>query len=442
MRPAAVVGSGGIRSSSFRGRTRRPMIETTRLRNGLMVLTEAIPHAVSVSAGVWIHRGARNEPTEWNGISHFVEHLFFKGTERRSAMEISREIESVGGSLNAFTGKEFICLHGRVLHSDLPLLLDLLGDIVGHSTLPEEEIEREREVILQEIRMIEDSPEDLVHELFSGTYWRGHPLGRSTLGTRETIGRLDRKSLLSYAGLLRDPSRILVSAAGRLDHREVVRLVEARFDLPEGKAADLSVERPTPHRGLHLYLKELGQAHVCLGTQAYAYSHPSRYAYHVLNTLLGGGMSSRLFQEIREKRGLAYSVYSYQSSYSDTGLLGIYVGTGREAVIEVVDLVSENLARLKAEPVSSSELGTAKEQLKGNLLLSTESTGSRMSKLAMNQMYFGKQLEMDDVIREIEKVRADDVQRISRDLFRPETIGLTVLGDIDREALAEMRVAC
>lgn len=418
------------------------MIKSSTLPNGVRILTETIPHAISVSAGIWILRGSRSEPTEWNGITHFVEHLFFKGTETRTALELSREIESVGGSLNAFTGKEFTCLHARALHTHLPLIMELLADIFLRSNLPEEEIERERQVILQEISMVEDSPEELVHELFAGAYWRGHPLGRSTLGTKEIIGRLDRLTLANYARFLHDPERVLLTASGRLDHEEVVRFAEEFLDFSASESRDLTMEKPSPHRGLQLHLKDLGQAHICLGTLGYPYSHPRRYGYHVLNTLLGGGMSSRLFQEIRERRGLAYSVYSFQASYLDAGMLGVYVGTGREAVTQVVELLAENFSRLKSEEVSSDELRTAKEQLKGNLLLSTESTGSRMSKLAMNQIYFGKQLDIDDVIEEIERVNAEDVRAISGDLFRPEYLGLTVLGDIDRDALASLNIDC
>ena len=418
------------------------MNHSSRLRNGVRILTETIPHAISVSAGIWILRGSRSEPSEWNGITHFVEHLFFKGTASRTALDISREIESVGGSLNAFTGKEFLCLHARALYNHMPLIMELLGDIFLRSNLPEQEIERERQVILQEINMVDDSPEELIHELFAGAYWRGHPLGRSTLGTREIIGRLERKSLAEYIGLLQDPERVLLTVSGRLDHDEVVRVAEEHLDFSANGAEGVTLEKPSPHRGLHLHLKDLGQAHICLGTLGYPYSHPQRYGYHVLNTLLGGGMSSRLFQEIRENRGLAYSVYSFQAAYLDTGMLGVYVGTGREAVTEVIDLLVENFSRLKREDVSADELRTAKEQLKGNLLLSTESTGSRMSKLAMNEIYFGRQLEMDDVIEEIEQVTAAHVREISEELFRPEYLGLTVLGDVDRDALASVNLDC
>jgi predicted Zn-dependent peptidase len=418
------------------------MVQASRLRNGVRILTESIPHAISVSAGIWILRGARSEPSEWNGITHFVEHLLFKGTETRTALDISREIESVGGSLNAFTGKEFTCLHARALHQQMPLIMELLADIFLRSNLPEEEIERERQVILQEINMVDDSPEELVHELFAGAYWRGHPLGKSTLGTKEIIGHLDRKSLIDYMRLLQDPERVLLTVSGKVDHDEVVEAAEKWLDFPANGTGNPALEKPSPHRGLHLHLKDLGQAHICLGTLGYPYSHPQRYGYHVLNTLLGGGMSSRLFQEIREKRGLAYAVYSFQASYLDAGMLGVYVGTGREAVTEVVELLAENFSRLKGEEVAEDEIRIAKEQLKGNLLLSTESTGSRMSKLAMNEIYFGKQLDLDEVIEEIERVSAADVRAISEELFRPEYMGLTVLGDIDRDALASINMDC
>jgi len=418
------------------------MIQSGRLKSGMQVLTEHIPHAISVSAGLWVLRGARSEPAEACGVTHFIEHLFFKGTETRTALDISREIESVGGSLNAFTGKEFLCLHARVLNSNLSLAMELLSDIFLRSILPDDEIERERQVILQEIQMVEDSPEELIHELFVSSYWRDQALGRSTLGTQESIGSLNREGLLACMKLLHDPSKVLLTVAGNLDHEEVLALAEKYFTFPEGETIDVPLEKPDIQGGLNVHIKQLGQAHLCLGTLGYHYSHPRRYAYHVLNTLLGGGMSSRLFQEIREKRGLAYAVYSFQASFIDTGMLGMYVGTNKEAVIDVVHLLLENLTRLKDEEVSVAELTTAKEQLKGNLLLSTESTGSRMSKLAMNQIYFGKQINIEDVIADIDKVTLTDIQEISQYLFRSDYMRLTVLGDIDKHALTDISLTC
>lgn len=416
------------------------MIKTSRLSNGMRILSEHIPHSLSVSAGIWILRGSRNEPAEWNGITHFVEHMCFKGTEKRTALEISREMESVGGSLNAFTGKEFTCLYARVLCEHMPLALDLISDLFLHAVFPDEEIEKERQVILQEVHMVEDSPEEYVHELFSGSYWREHPLGRSTLGTKEIIERLDRDSLTDYTRILKNPSQVILTIAGKLKHEEAVGLSEKFFVLPTAENEDLSQEKPTPHGGMNLHLKELEQVHLCLGTLGYPYSDPRRYTYHVLNTLLGGGMSSRLFQEIRENRGLAYSVYSFQSSYFDSGLLGVYVGTARESLNQVIEIVLEILSGLKKQEVTPEELKTAKEQLKGNLLLSTESTSNRMSKLAMNEIYFGKQLDIPEVIEKIEEVNAQDVMEISRELFCTDHLSLTVLGDFDREAMTEIRL--
>jgi len=418
------------------------MIQTHRMSNGMCVITEHIPHAISVSAGIWVLRGSRYEPTEWNGITHFVEHMFFKGTDRRNALDISREIESVGGSLNAFTGKEVTCLYARVLHSHLPMALDLLSDIFQYALFPAEEMEKERQVILQELHMVEDSPEEWIHELFAASYWRGHALGRSTLGTQEIIHRLTPENLTDYASALRDPSRVLIAVAGHLDPEKVLRLAETLFSSASISTSEVLIEKPTPHKGLNVHLKELEQVHLCFGTLGYAYDHPSRYAYHVLNTLLGGGMSSRLFQEIREKRGLAYSVYSFQSSFLDTGLLGVYAGTARESVEQVVDLLLAGFGDLKNTPVSPIELRIAKEQLKGNLLLSTESTSSRMSKLAMNEIYFGKQLDMQEVLREIDGVREEDIQELSRDLFQPEHMSMTILGDMDREDMARLTLNC
>lgn len=414
------------------------MIRSDRLPNGLRVITEHIPHAISASAGLWIVRGSRDEPAEWSGVTHFVEHLLFKGTEKRTALDISKEIESVGGALNAFTGKEFTCIHAKVLYHHVSVALELLADIFLHAVIPEEEVERERQVILQEIRTVEDSPEDLIHELFLSSYWRGHALGRSTLGTAETVGLLDRTSLVSYARVLHDPRRVLLAVAGNVHHEEILEFARSRLGLTCTALEDVPLEKPVPHRGLHLHLKELEQAHICLGTLGYNYSHPRRYAFHVLNTLLGGGMSSRLFQEVREKRGLAYSVYSFQASYVDAGLLGVYVGTSKEAVPEVVRLLLENLDRLRREDVTSEELRIAKEQLKGNLLLSTESTGSRMSKLAMNEIYFGRQVDVADAIREIDSVTGQDVRETAGELFRTEFLSLSVLGDVEGDRLADI----
>ena len=243
------------------------MIRYSSLPNGLKVVTEQIPHAISVSAGIWIMRGARSEPVHQNGITHFVEHLFFKGTEKRSALDVSREIESVGGSLNAFTGKEFVCIHARVLDSYLPLALDLLSDIFLHAVFPSEEIERERNVIVQEIKMVEDTPEELVHELFAGSYWRGNPLGLSTLGTYDTVSALDRTSLLAHADRLRDPGAIILAAAGRLTHEQVVDMAQELFPSMETRTEEpAKTERPTPHRGLYLHKKDLEQSHLCMGT--------------------------------------------------------------------------------------------------------------------------------------------------------------------------------
>ncbi len=418
------------------------MIQTNRLSNGMRVLTEHIPHAISLSAGIWVLRGSRFEPVEWNGITHFVEHMFFKGTEKRSALEISREIEAVGGSLNAFTGKEMMCLYARVLHSHMALALDLLADIFQHARFPGEEIEKERQVILQEIHMVEDSPEEWVHELFAESYWRGNSLGRSTLGTQEIIHQLTPENLTSYAYTLRDPSRMLLAVAGNLVPDEVVQCAESLFSPSDSTTPVNDLEKPDTHQGLNVHLKELEQAHLCFGTLGVPYNHPKRYAFHVLNTLLGGGMSSRLFQEIREQRGLAYSVYSFQSSFLDTGLLGVYAGTARESVEQVVDLLMEGLRDLKQTPVSPLELSIAKEQLKGNLLLSTESTSSRMSKLAMNEIYFGKQIDIQEVVQEIDRVQEADILELSRNLFRPEQMSMTILGDMDRESIPRLALDC
>ncbi|PLX84752.1 MAG: peptidase M16 [Desulfuromonas sp.] len=406
------------------------MVQSSTLENGIRVVTEQISAAHSVAIGFWVESGSRHEKLSENGISHFVEHMLFKGTDRRSAQDIAREIDSVGGVLNAFTGREFSCYFAKVLAKKLPLAIDLLSDIVLASVFDPDEIEKERRVILQEIHMVEDTPEDLVHDLFSQSFWEGHPLGLSVLGTADTVGRISREGLLGYMSERYCGKSILISAAGDLVHQDIVDEVAAAFSrVPAGS------ERPlcplhNYRRCVGVVEKDLEQVHLCLGTRALPQNHPKRFAAHILNTLLGGSMSSRLFQTVREERGLAYSIYSYLHGHTDAGGLVIYAGTAPEDASEVVNLVLRELRRLKRETVSDEELRSAKEQLKGNLMLSMESTDSRMTRLAKNEIYLGKYLSLREVLRGFDRVTREDLRDLADYMLQDEYLNLQLLGRV------------
>ncbi|HSK08304.1 MAG TPA: pitrilysin family protein [Vicinamibacterales bacterium] len=358
------------------------MIVREVLGNGLRLLTEAVPHVRSVSVGVWLTRGSRHEPAGCSGIAHFVEHMLFKGTDTRSAEDIAQAIDSIGGQLDAFTAKEYASYYIKVLDEHLPLALDILSDIVLHPAFDPDDIEREKKVILEEIKMVEDTPDDLVHELFTQSFWEGHALGRPILGTPETVEAVTGEALRAYFARTYTPDNFVISAVGNLEHGRVRELVDRAFggmrcrgDLPEEG-------RPLVAPKFLLRNKELEQSHICLGTSSYSQSHEDRYVSYVLNTLLGGSMSSRLFQNVREKRGLAYAVFSGLAAYRDAGALTIYAGCANEAVGEVLDLTVEELRNLKRDPAPDPELRRAKDHLKGSLMLSLENTASRMSHFA------------------------------------------------------------
>jgi predicted Zn-dependent peptidase len=416
-------------------------MQSTRLPNGVRVLSERLPDLPSVTVGIWVENGSRYETPAEAGISHFLEHLFFKGTDRRTAAGIAEEMDSVGGVLNAFTGKEYTCYYAKVLSEHLPLALDILGDIFIHSRFAAEEIDRERSVVLQEISQIEDTPDDFVHELFNRAFWPGHPLSRPITGTPETVGRLNRDDFLRFLGARYRPDRVLVAAAGNLEHQALVEAVGRELGGLEGASPRVDGGPPSPNPGVSVHEKPLEQVHLCLGTPGIAQCDRDRYIAHLLNMALGGGMSSRLFQEIRERRGKAYTVYSFLSSYLDAGYTGVYVGTSAEWVPEVVGLVRQELAKAVQDGLTPTELARVKTQMKGSLLLGLETSDSRMSRIAKNDIYFGRDVPLSEVSAEIDRVTNDDVVRIARKLFRPGEMALTVLGDmkgmkIDQEVLA------
>jgi predicted Zn-dependent peptidase len=411
--------------------------------NGLVVITEPMPHLRSVSVGIWIRTGSRREPGELNGISHFIEHMVFKGTQRRTAEEIARSVDSVGGMLDAFTAKEMICFNAKVLDEHLPIAFEVLSDLVLRPRFAEEDIAKEKSVVLEEIKMDEDNPDYLVHEIFTQNFWRDHPLGKPILGTRETVKRLSRDALLTYFHRWYRPNNIVITAAGNLEQQQMADLAAAEFaDL--NPAEDGFVDSaPNAHPRITTRTKrELEQVHICLGVPSYPIAHARRYATAVLNNILGGGMSSRLFQRIREKQGLAYAVFSEVSPYRDTGLLSIYAGTGLETAAQVVRSVTEEFHNLKEQPVTPEELRRAKDHLKGSLMLSLESTNSRMSNLARQEIYFSRFFTMDEIIAAIEAVSCDELQQIAQEFFRPEQIGLTVLGNLDGFKMTREQLAC
>jgi predicted Zn-dependent peptidase len=407
------------------------VITKETLDNGLVLLTEAMPHVRSVAIGVWLKRGSRHETPEQAGISHFIEHMIFKGTASRSAEEIASQVDSIGGHMDAFTAKEYASFHLKVLDEHLPLAVELLGDIVMNPLFDPIEMAKEKKVIFEEMSMVEDTPDDLVMELFTQAFWPDHPLGRPILGTKRSVSSFERDDLASFFRAVYHPGNVLIAAAGHVQHEAVSELAKRHFGaLARGRGKGQGgAPNHSRARIVTRSKAELEQVHLCLGTPAYGHGHEARYAGYVLNTVLGGSMSSRLFQNVREKRGLCYSISSGVTSYSDAGNMTVYAGTSLDSVAEVVRLTIEELKRLKGEAIPPAELRRAKDHLKGSLMLSLENTGSRMSYLARQEIYFGRHFGLDDTLTRIEQVEADDVQRIAGDIFTGDAT-VSVLGNL------------
>jgi predicted Zn-dependent peptidase len=419
----------------------QPLIVRDVLPNGLRLLTERMPHVRSVSIGVWLARGSRHEPQEQSGIAHFVEHMLFKGTDARSAEDIAQTIDSIGGQMDAFTAKEYASYYIKVLDEHLPLAVDVLSDIVRHPAFTAEDIEREKKVVLEEIKMVEDTPDDLVHELFTENFWVDHPLGRPILGTRETVEALTEDGLRRYFNSAYSAPNIIVAAVGNVAHQQVRDLVERYFGTLSSDTEDLHGAPPRVEPRIIIRNKELEQSHVCLGTSSYQQDHEDRYSSYVLNTVLGGSMSSRLFQNVREKRGLAYAVFSGLSAYRDAGSMTVYAGCANDAIGELIDVVVAELKRIKDEPVPDSELRRAKDHLKGSLMLNLESTSSRMSHLARQEIYFDRQFGLDETLEGVERVTTDDIQRVARDLLKDRALAATVLGAVNGLSIPPERLS-
>jgi predicted Zn-dependent peptidase len=407
-----------------------PVAKTT-LQNGVRIVTQKMPYARSVSMGVWVNVGARDEAVLESGLSHFIEHMIFKGTQKRSAFQIAKEFDAIGGQTNAFTTMENTCYYARVIDSQTETMVDILSDIFVNSVFDPVEIDKERPVILQEIGMIEDSPDEFIHMLSGHNFWGENPLGRSILGTPENIARFDASTIKNFFLRLYQPDRIVISAAGNLDHNRLVKLVAPVFETIQPR--DGFPQRITP-RGcsvVDLNHRNLEQLHICLSCRGLSITDPRRYASSLLNTILGGNMSSRLFQEIRERRGLAYSVYSFISSHVDAGMFGVYVGVHPEQARETTRLVLNEIDRIKNEPVDSTELKDAVEYTKGSLLLATESADNQMVRNAQNEIHFGEDIGLDTIIEKIEAVTTDQIQDLANELFNRNQMTLTLLGPVE-----------
>ncbi len=405
-------------------------VRQSRLRNGLRVVTEDSPAFQSATFGVWVETGSRDESVAQGGISHFVEHLLFKGTERRDSRAIAEEIESIGGHLNAFTSREVTCYHARVLAEHAPVALDVLLDVLCHSTFPVEEVEHERTVILAEIAESEDAPDHQAHQFFDQAFWKGGPLGRPICGTPETVGALQRGDFVSFVGARYRPDRMVVSAAGRVDHDWLVERLEEAF------GGDAPGARPAPpgpaetQAGLFVHQREAEQVQVLLGLPAVSLRDPRRYAARVLSCALGEGMSSRLFQEVREVRGLAYSIYSYLETLEHEGYLGVYGAMAPAAVPEAIDVIRGIFRAISRQGLLEEEISRARNQLGAGLVMGLESSVNRMQRLAMNEIYFGRYVPLEEVRAEIARVDAAAVAAIARDVLDDRALNVTLLGPV------------
>jgi len=413
------------------------------LPHGLTVITEQMQHIRSASIGIWLETGSRDEDSESNGISHFIEHMVFKGTKHRTAEEIARQVDSIGGNMDAFTAKECICFNVKVLDEHVPVALEILSDLVLHPIFDSGDITRERGVILEEIKMDEDNPDYLVHEIFTQNFWKDHPLGKPILGTKETVKRFERQAVFDTYAHRFAPGNIIVSAAGNLDHDKFVDLVTKHFEHMKPRENGFHSAKPKIVSRIILRNKKaLEQVQLCLGVPCHPIAHEQRHAGYVLNTLLGGGMSSRLFQNIRERQGLAYSIYSDLNPYRDTGCLAVYAGTSRASTTKVVQSVVEEFRKLKRETVSEEELRRSKDQLKGSLMLSLESSTARMSNLARQEMYFDRFYDLDELIEKIEAVTSADLQNLANEFFQTEKVAVAALGNLNGLKITRDQITC
>ncbi|MCP4683020.1 MAG: insulinase family protein [Desulfobacterales bacterium] len=411
-------------------------VNKTILNNGIRILTKNVPHVRSVSMGVWVNVGARDETFDESGLSHFIEHMIFKGTRKRDAFQIAKEFDAIGGQTNAFTSTELTCYHAKVMDSHLETMVEILSDIFLNSLFDPIEVERERPVILQEIGMVEDTPEEFVHTILSHNFWGEHPLGRSILGTQENLVRFDAGTIKNFFHRFYQPERIVISVAGNLDHNGFIDLIKPTFEPIKSGNSLPKRELPMVAPRSSITQRDLEQVHICMGMEGLGICDPKRYALSLLNTILGGNMSSRLFQEIRENRGLAYSVYSFMSSNVDSGMVGVYAGVSPQKVNETIEVILNELKTLGQKKIDSAELHDAKEFTKGNILLSLENTDNLMVRLAQNEIHFNREIPIENIIKKIEDVTRDEILDLAQDIFEKDQMAFSILGPVsDQESV-------
>ncbi len=409
------------------------MYRKTVLDNGLRIVSEEINHVRSISIGIWVKCGSRHEDPSSNGTAHFIEHMLFKGTEKRTAFDIAYEIDSIGGLINAYTGKEATTFYMKIPDYYLSKSIDILADIFRHSLFDPVEIEKEKDVVLQEIHMVEDTPDEYIFDFFGEIFWDRHPLGLPVLGTKGSVGRFNRDTLVSFFDANYHPENLVIAATGNLKHEDLLKLTQEAFGSLKRRKKEKLLPGPSVSARIGVIAKELEQVHAVIGTPGPAFTAPERYAGFLLNAILGGSMSSRLFQEIREKRGLAYSIHSYLVSYRDVGKLGIYVGTSEDKFRQVIDLIMAELERIKTDALTEKELRAAKEQIKGNFLLGMESTDNRMTRLAKNEIYFKRQVAVEETLERIDAVQGEEILALAGKLFNPDRLSIAAIGRVSED---------
>ncbi|MEX2463610.1 MAG: pitrilysin family protein [Balneolaceae bacterium] len=403
-------------------------IQKTTLSGGLNIVSERVDSVKSISVGIWVKTGSRNESDQQAGITHFLEHMLFKGTEKRTSYDIAQSMESVGGYLNAFTSTEYTCYYARCLDSEMDTALDVLSDMVRNSQFPEEELEKEKKVVLEEMKMYKDSPDDVIFEEFSNQVFKEHPIGRPIIGFEETVKSFGRQDLFDYMKERYQPDNLLIAVAGNVNHDDVVKKVEQLLNFDHNGRTETAEQPLKPYEvSTHTVTKAIEQTHMIMGRRALNFEHPDKYLLLLANTILGGGMSSRLHQNIREKYGYCYSISPFNQTYMDTGLFGIYTGTDLGYVNHVRELITEEFVRMQNEKVGEKELSEAKAQLKGKLLLSQENTSNRMTRLAKSELYFNRFVTLDELVENIDAVSREDLLRFSEEFFNPKEYSETLL---------------
>lgn len=411
------------------------MYQKMVLPNGVRIITEEIEHVRSAAIGIWVGAGSRDEKTGYEGISHFIEHMFFKGTEHRNARALAESLEAVGGQLNAFTTKEYTCYYAKILDEDLDLAIDVLSDMFFGSLFEEKEIEKEKNVVIEEIKMYEDSPDELIHDIFSEQVWNDHPLGKPILGTEESIRALNREKILTYLSEHYAPDNVVISVAGKIKHDDIVAKLSAHFGTFKRGGRRILEETPVGQQVERYQTKDTEQMHILIGVPGLGQDDEDIHAMHIVNNVLGGGLSSRLFQEIREQRGLAYSVYSYHSTYVDTGLFAVYAGTSPNNTQEVIECILEEIKTIRNKGITTEELERTKAQIKGGLYLGLESVSSRMSRLGKTELTYNRVLSPEEVVEKLENVTQEDVIRVIRRLWQKDRISIMTLGPAGHEVV-------